>query len=324
MKTLTELKQYYESDLLPDLKVLETRRLQIVRKLMYVGLALGIIAAIVIIAILSYARGNLIALLFPLIGGGAIFMLAMKFFSQGYVGDFKTTIIDKIVHFIDQSLNYDPHNCLSESTFRSCEIFQKRPDRYQGDDFVYGKIGKTEIKFSEIHAEYKTESRDSKGRRQTHWHTIFKGMFFMGDFNKDFAGLTVVLPDTAERLFGRLGRKLQSLNFTRGKLISLEDPEFEKLFSVYGDDQIEARYILSTSLMKRIVDFKKKTNRRIYLSFAGSRVFVAISYDRDLFEPRLFNTLLDFAPIQQYFEDLQIAVGIVEDLNLNTRIWSKQ
>ena len=28
--------------------------------------------------------------------------------------------------------------------------------------------------------------------------------------------------------------------------------------------------------------------------------------------------------IQQYFDDLQFAIGIVEDLNLNLRIWSKR
>ena len=67
------------------------------------------------------------------------------------------------------------------------------------------------------------------------------------------------------KLFGRLGRKLQSLNVFRGELIRLEDPEFESHFVVYGSDQIEARYILSTSLMARITDFKEKTGKKIYL-----------------------------------------------------------
>ena len=60
------------------------------------------------------------------------------------------------------------------------------------------------------------------------------------------------------------------------------------------------------------------------MSFVGSKVFVAVSFTRNLFEPKLFRTLLDFGLIQEYFEDLQLAIGIVEDLNLNTRIWSKE
>jgi hypothetical protein len=114
------------------------------------------------------------------------------------------------------------------------------------------------------------------------------------------------------------------MNIFRGELIKLEDPEFESHFVVYGTDQIQARYILSMSLMERIVEFRKKTGRKIYLSFVGSKVFAAVSYTKSLFEPRLFRTLLDFDPICEYFRDLQLAIGIVDDLNLNTRIWSKQ
>jgi len=132
------------------------------------------------------------------------------------------------------------------------------------------------------------------------------------------------LPDTAEKLFGQFGKMLQSWNKLRGQLIKLEDPEFEKYFVVYGDDQIEARYILSPSLMARIVDFREKTGQKIYLSFVGSMVFVAIPYTRNLFEPRIFQTMLDFSQIQEYFEDLQLAISIVDEMDLNTRIWSKQ
>nr|HDN00938.1 DUF3137 domain-containing protein [Deltaproteobacteria bacterium] len=46
-------------------------------------------------------------------------------------------------------------------------------------------------------------------------------------------------------------------------------------------------------------------------------------YDRPLFEPGIFKSMLDFSEIKKYFEDLQVAIGIVEDLNLNTRIWSR-
>ena len=49
-----------------------------------------------------------------------------------------------------------------------------------------------------------------------------------------------------------IGQKLQSFTtaFSKRQLIKLEDPEFEKLFAVYGDDQIEARYILTPALMQ--------------------------------------------------------------------------
>jgi len=57
--------------------------------------------------------------------------------------------------------------------------------------------------------------------------------------------------------------------------------------------------------------------------FARGRVHVAISRRKNLFEPRVFRTLLNFSPIKRYFEDLGLAIGIADELNLNTRIWSK-
>ncbi|MBN2136458.1 MAG: DUF3137 domain-containing protein [Sedimentisphaerales bacterium] len=319
MKTLDELKDFYKSTLMSDLRVLEQKRLAIVRNVT-IAIVVSLCVGVVFFLLVSSGMGDIwpvaiLPVILCLVIGGVIGHLL----TRDYVMDFKLLIIEKIVRFIDENLAYSPTRYIPKSTFMLSKIFTTKPNLYKGGDLVSGKVGATRIQFSELHAEY--ESGSGKNR---HRHTVFRGIFFMSDFNKDFKGQTVVLPDTAEKLFGRLGRKLQSMNVFRGELIKLEDPEFESHFVVYGSDQIEARYILSTSLMARISDFKKKTGRRIHLSFIGSMVFVAISYARNLFEPRVFRTVLDFEPVRQYYEDMAVAVGIVDDLNLNTRIWSKE
>lgn len=43
------------------------------------------------------------------------------------------------------------------------EIFLTDPDRYQGEDLVWGTVGETERHFSEVHAEYKTVTTDKDG-----------------------------------------------------------------------------------------------------------------------------------------------------------------
>lgn len=143
---------------------------------------------------------------------------------------------------------------------------------------------------------------------------IFKGLFFRANFNKKFKGRTLVLPRD-------LSSKMQVLTKGRAAIVKLEDPEFANLFVVYGD-QVEARFILSASLMEKIVNFRKKAGRKIYISFAESKIYVAIEYDEDIFEPRLFKTMLKFTPMREYYESLQLMLGIVEDLNLNRRIWN--
>ena len=319
MKTPDELRQFYETSLIPVLQELDGERKKIADSVIVFLAIAG--AAIAMLAVIAFNPTMLIALVST---GSAIFGILFYKSLRDFNRDFKFKVIKEIVEFIDPRLEYESGGFISETAYLGSEIFKINPDRYSGSDYVSGKLGVTQMEFSLIHAEYKTEETDKDGRRHTHWHTIFKGIFFAADFNKEYHGRTVVLPDTAERLFGFLGTALQSMNVARGQLIKMEDPEFEKLFVVYGDDQVESRYVLSTSLMDRIVDFKKKSNSRIYLSFVGSKIFVAIEHVKELFAPRLWKTLVDFSLVQEYFEHLELVLGIVDDLNLNTRIWSKQ
>lgn len=323
MKSLDELRDFYTTELTGVLQQLEAKRRQVVRNtIITAGIigGLGLVAALVVAA---QSGGQPIFLLFPVILCVIIGGIAFSVIGKGYKTEFKQQIISRIVQFLEPGLRYQPDGCIDRHTFQSAGLFNQHIDRYRGEDMVQGMVGKTQIAFSEIHAEYKTTTRDSKGHTQTHWHTIFKGLFFIADFNKDFRSQTVVLPDTAEKLFGGFGKMLQSWNVARADLIKLEDPEFEREFVVYGSDQIEARYILSTSLMRRILDYQQKTGLKLHLSFTGSKVYIALPMTKNCFEPKYFAST-DFTSIAEYYHDLSLTVGIVDELNLNTRIWTKE
>jgi len=104
----------------------------------------------------------------------------------------------------------------------------------------------------------------------------------------------------------------------------MDDPEFEKGFVVYSTNQIEARYILSHSLMKKLLAFKHKSKHPVHISFIGDHIHMAIDYDKDLFEPAIFNSLLDYKVSMEYFKTLHLVIGIVQELKLNQKLWSKR
>jgi len=318
----SDFAHFYITNLLKDLKKLEVTRKKVVWRLKILFVA----AAAIFMMSLAIDRGFGLSGSFPIIVGillVPVVTFLYRFLISGYVHAFKVNVIQKIVHYIDPDLTYTPTGHVPKWQIVGSRIFSKHPDRVRGDDLVEGRIGETNMQFSEVHVEAKHESTTSSGGRQRRWSTIFRGLFFVADFNKKFSGKTLVLPDTAEHVLGSLGSFLQSLNLTRGELIKMEDPELEKHFVVYGDDQIEARYILSTSLMRRISEFRNKTGKRVCLSFINSHVYVAIPYARCLFEPRVFRSILGFKGIEQCLEDFELFTGIVEDLNLNTRVWTK-
>jgi hypothetical protein len=319
----SEFAHFYATVLLKDIKKLEAFRRRVVSRL---KLLFAVSAAVFMISV-GIDRGLGLSGTFPVIVAilsVPVVTFLYRFLISDYVHAFKLNVIQKIVNYIDPDLAYCAKGHVPKWQIVASRIFSKHPDRVRGDDLVQGKVGETTMQFSEVHAEAKHETASSGGAGGRRWSTIFRGLFFVADFNKKFRGKTLVLPDTAEQVLGNMGSLFQSLNRTRGELVKMEDPDFEKYFVVYADDQIEARYILSTSLMRRILEFRKKTGRRICLSFVSSHVYVAIPYRRRLFEPRVFRSILGFKGAEQYLEDFRVFVGIVEDLNLNTRIWTKR
>ena len=118
------------------------------------------------------------------------------------------------------------------------------------------------------------------------------------------------------------GKKLQAS--TKGRLVKLENPEFEKLFAVFSTDQIEARYILTPAIMEAMVRIHKQYKRKMYLSFTGTRVYVAMSFNKNLFEPKIMGKGVNFNDVEFMFNLFVMNETIVHELNLNTRIWTKE
>ena len=110
---------------------------------------------------------------------------------------------------------------------------------------------------------------------------------------KGISGIMVAVKNYPDLKVNQNFLQLQGMS-SRGELVRLEDPEFKKECCVYSDDQVEARYILSTSLMKRILEFKQKWRTKVSLSFRDSKVYIAIRMNKNLFETRLFKSIVDY------------------------------
>jgi len=233
--------------------------------------------------------------------------------------NFKDNVIKALIKAIDPQLNYNKESYVKREKYDESRIFLTQIDKYHGNDHVWGMVDKTLIEFSELLTGYETHS--SKGGTQ--FHAVFDGLFMVTDFNKNFKCSVFVLPDFTEKLFGGLAKVFQKMNADRDQLIYMEDPEFEKLFKVYTNDPIEARYILSIDLLKRIVEVKNKLNKIISLSFVNSKMFLAISSDKDIFNPKMGRSVFDSNMVHEFYNNILSCVQIVDDMNLNTRIWTK-
>ena len=156
---------------------------------------------------------------------------------------FKETVIPVIAQLVDPGIKYKSEGMIMPLLYKDSCLYRDY-DRYSGADLFYGTYRGIHFKFSYVVSEYYTETRSDSGSRSRSWHDIFRGIFFVVDFNKEFHSLTLVKPD---RIEGTLGRGISSFfqkmdSSQPGKLIRMEDAAFEKAFVITSTDELEARY----------------------------------------------------------------------------------
>jgi len=231
----------------------------------------------------------------------------------------------KIIKSLCKTFSYSAVNPFPVELYKSCGLFSPSYDTASSEDHVVGQLEKTQFELQEIRTFNKETYKDSKGNRRTRYIPIFKGILFLADFNKNFKGHTVVKTDMAEKTLGLLGRSAQRLFSATSslKLVELENQEFEDQFKVLSTDPVEARYILSASFMEAITRLRGKYGTGVQVSFLNSTIVIAIPHDRGFMD---FGFSLDnlTRDASKMCEELYDILEIVEDLELNNRIWNKK
>ena len=273
--------------LAPTLQVLENKRKELLRK----GRSEGLIYAAIFLVV------GVIALLILKLEGifGPIVIVVIscinnksKIFSFFY----KEEVVDEIIHVFCPNATYSPNDGVSEDLFRNSGLFTS-PDRYHAEDLIEGCLDKTSFICSEVHAEER-RARSTKNGVQYYWEDIFKGFLFIADFHKEFQGETTVLRDSFFKI--KMG----------ASRVKMESPDFEKVFDVFSTNQIEARYLITPSMMERMLKLDSNFKKGITISFRNSTILVAIPDSKNRFEADVWSSLSDM-PVEWVRTVMQVA-----------------
>lgn len=293
------------------LQSLEQKRQELKKKGHSTGLWAGGIFFVIGSAISLYINAGLIGVGIVAVIAILIYIGCVSGKSQELSAYYKQEVISPVLNSFCENAVFTPEQGIDESVFKSCGLFIS-PDRYHTEDRIEGRIGKTEFCCAEVHAEERKTRTDSKGRTSQYWVDIFKGFIFTADFHKDFQGHTTILRNS-----------LFKFNLS-GSRVKLENPDFENTFDVYSTSQVEARYLLTPSMMERLLELDREFNKNITISFRNSNILIAIPESKDHFEASVWKPITDLNQLKSDFSTIHALVSIVEDLNLNTRIWTKE
>ena len=241
---------------------------------------------------------------------GRLFVRKARRPQWAYIRDYKSRVFKHLCDAHFPGLSFDPKGYVGYDEFDSTRLFPYTSDEYRSSDYFSGLAGKTNVSFAEVYAK-RERKRFSDGSIETYLDEFFRGLVFIADFHKHFHSTTRLLPR---------GEKVARV---RGQQpVTLEDPEFEETFATFSTDQVDARYVLSTSMALRFMEL----NRRfpgLRALFKDEKLVLALPSNRDRFEPSLYRRAASSRQVDEFVRDVQSLLRIVEELNLNTRIWSK-
>lgn len=311
--------RYYEDVLRPKLE--ENDKMRRRYFLMFIGLMLMavIFYPLMLTAIIKSSSEDLSGLGIILGASGGLILLLKSpiyFFKKKA----KNTIMTDFANFFG-TFSYHHENYLPDNLLRESCLFGSY-NTHSGDDYFTGVYKDVNITISEEFMQditvytdehytgenIKLTCRNSKKKK------IFKGICILLTMNKNFKGRTVVLEDKG--IFN-LFKHIPGL-----QRVKLEDMYFEDIFEAYSSDQIEARYLLTTAFMERMLRLTELyEGKTIRFSFNDNRLLLAVPTKQDMFEAcSFFRSNVNKKKIDKVFEQFYTVFSVVDVLKLNQKI----
>lgn len=296
------------------------------KKGLTISAAIIIISLILVVPIIVQVKNThytfpLFAL--PILMTSLIFSIAISLIITALITKNEATAYRKAykAYFVSTSLaqtftnlKYN-HDSGLDAKFLSATGMINLGDRYHSDDLVVANY--KNVNFIQADAHIEEEYEDSDGDK--HYSTIFRGRFMFFEFPKkfDFRLEVIGCCFSAYHIPGSNAK-----SFKKIEKIETESTEFNKRFTVYAEDGLEAFYILDPAYIEKIQAIGEKYNYEIILGFIDNKLLVGINNGKDSFEPPSCSSPIDEkAELAKVSEDIKIITELVDQLKLSKKLF---
>ena len=226
-----------------------------------------------------------------------------------YEENIKKEIFPNVLNFFGD-FKYHIETKKSVKEYYATELIPKH-DTEIAEDHITGTYKDIKVDLFETKL-----SKDSDENSSTTLNTVFDGIIVELSMNKSFSGKTVIKKD-----IGTVGNWFINKS-TSLKKVKLEDPNFEKMFEVYSDDQVEARYLLTVTFIERLKELVENFGgKSIQCCFYNNKLLMMIPIEKDMFEPGSIYEAEDFIDdSKSLLKELSLIFNIIDTLKLNMKI----
>lgn len=138
------------------------------------------------------------------------------------------------------------------------------------------------------------------------------------DFNKSFKANVQV----CQKGFGN--SKVNNYKTMKYKKVSMEDQIFNKNFRIYAQDEHDAFYILTPSLMEKIKNLESSISGKLLFCFIDNKLHVGIQNNKDSFEHSIFTKIDEEKVKNEISKDIKMITAFVDELNLDNNLFRRE
>jgi hypothetical protein len=302
-------KPHYDKYILPHVIEFEAKRIEALKSFRF--------RVLIVITLYGFLLGLLFVFLpgakaLNFLGHVAVLFSIIGIFAYQPIRKYKSSvesiIFPKIFSFFGDNYRYSKESPINISLFKEYGILPSYDEAIL-EDYVNGSYKEVIIEFFSAKLLNITVR---KGKRRK--DTVFHGIVVCLTMNKNFNGKTIVVKD-----LGIIGNWLKD-KFSSLEVVNLEDPTFENQFQVYSTDQIEARYLLTTSFMERLLALSSMFNNQMECSFYNNKLLFAIKSMQDNFKTSSIFLPSTFEyDIKTILIEMQAIFNIIDTLKLSEK-----
>ena len=164
------------------------------------------------------------------------------------------------------------------------------------------------------------EERRGSGKNQR-WVTVFRGVIIRMGFGRPFRSTTLLQRAGQHRKWFGLGGTSDSVTFDGHRLDFVDQvhPDFDAVFSLFSDDQVEARVLVHPSYVEHLLRLERAFGgKELRALFAAGEVVLAVEGD-DLFESGSMDAGQDRMRAEEAAAQFAALAGLALAINQNQR-----
>ncbi len=272
-----------------------------------------LIAGIVLTVVMYGSRWFVIGIAVMI--GSLIFMaITSATANKKYRRMYKETLVNRVAKDYFSQFVYKPDTGFAKDYLRSLGIMSFGSD-YKSEDMLQGVYNA--VPFTRADVYIADTTTDSEGNSST--TVYFRGQWLELTPNKRFQTDLQII----QKGFGYTNKKKGF--FTRKEdrrhVIETEDVDFNKKFQCLCQNDAEAFYLLTPTLMQAIMKLSQVLPYKMMIAFVNNSLHVLVDTHRDSMEPTLPKGGNLDRPIADLRSDMEIITGLITGLLLDRSIF---